>query len=90
MRRSDRGGHGDRGGREGSGHTRAHTPPSGSAGFAGAPDDDAGPEGPGARHSATALAACGYWRRRGMHTEPRQVVVAPGAPVLLLAVLAAT
>ncbi|MGW7514051.1 aminotransferase class I/II-fold pyridoxal phosphate-dependent enzyme [Streptomyces sp. NPDC054796] len=88
MRRSDRGGHGDRGGRGDSGHT--HTPPSGSPGFTGAPGDDAGPEVPGARHSATALAACGYWRRRGMHTEPRQVVVAPGAPVLLLAVLAAT
>lgn len=33
-------------------------------------------------------AACGYWRRRGLPTEPAQTAVAPGAEVLLLAVLA--
>ena len=38
---------------------------------------------------ATLAAACGYWRRRGIHTEPSQVAVAPGVPLLLLAVLAA-
>lgn len=35
-------------------------------------------------------AACGYWHRRGMPTEPSQVAVAPGASLLLIAVLAAT
>ena len=39
--------------------------------------------------SATAVAACRYWHRRGMQTRPEQVVAAPGAPLLLLAVLAA-
>jgi aspartate/methionine/tyrosine aminotransferase len=39
--------------------------------------------------SAAAVAACGYWQRRGMHTKPEQVVAASGAPLLLLAVLAA-
>jgi aspartate/methionine/tyrosine aminotransferase len=39
--------------------------------------------------SAAAVAACGYWQRRGMDTRPAQVVAAPGAPLLLLAVLAA-
>lgn len=39
--------------------------------------------------SATAVAACGYWRRRGMETSPDQVVAAPGAALLLFAVLAA-
>ncbi|MBW1600544.1 aminotransferase class I/II-fold pyridoxal phosphate-dependent enzyme [Streptomyces sp. JJ66] len=34
-------------------------------------------------------AACGYWHRRGLPTEPPHVITAPGAPVLLLAVLAA-
>lgn len=38
--------------------------------------------------SATAVAACGYWQRKGMHTHPEQVVAAPGAPLLLLAVFA--
>ncbi|MGY1438875.1 aminotransferase class I/II-fold pyridoxal phosphate-dependent enzyme [Streptomyces reniochalinae] len=33
--------------------------------------------------------ASGYWRRRGLPTEPAQVAVAPAAPLLLLAVLAA-
>lgn len=40
--------------------------------------------------SATAVAACGYWRRRGIDTRPEQVVAAPGAALLLFAVLAAT
>ncbi|WP_314174344.1 aminotransferase class I/II-fold pyridoxal phosphate-dependent enzyme [Streptomyces winkii] len=40
--------------------------------------------------SAAAVAACGYWQRRGMDTRPEQVVAAPSAPLLLLAVLAAT
>ncbi|MCF6522848.1 aminotransferase class I/II-fold pyridoxal phosphate-dependent enzyme, partial [Streptomyces sp. JJ36] len=41
---------------------------------------------------ATALpaAAAGYWHRRGLHTRPGQIVAAPGAPLLLLALLAAT
>jgi aspartate/methionine/tyrosine aminotransferase len=39
--------------------------------------------------AATAVAACRYWQRRGMPTRPEQVVAAPGAPLLLLAVLAA-
>ncbi|WP_217207781.1 aminotransferase class I/II-fold pyridoxal phosphate-dependent enzyme [Streptomyces sp. AC550_RSS872] len=34
-------------------------------------------------------AACGYWDRRGLPTEPEQVVAAPGAPALLLALTAA-
>jgi aspartate/methionine/tyrosine aminotransferase len=38
--------------------------------------------------SATAVAACGYWRRRGIDTRPDQVVAAPGAALLLFAVLA--
>ncbi|AXK31407.1 aminotransferase class I/II-fold pyridoxal phosphate-dependent enzyme [Streptomyces armeniacus] len=40
------------------------------------------------RHTDVATAACGYWHRRGLHTEPGQVVTAPGAPLLLLALLA--
>ncbi|HWM39162.1 MAG TPA: aminotransferase class I/II-fold pyridoxal phosphate-dependent enzyme [Streptomyces sp.] len=48
-----------------------------------------GTEGYRQGRSATAVAACGYWQRRGMHTRPEQVVAAPGAPLLLLAVLAA-
>lgn len=40
--------------------------------------------------AAVAEAACGYWRRRGLPTQPRQVAVAPGAPLLLLALLATT
>lgn len=40
--------------------------------------------------SAAAVAACGYWHRRGMETRPDQVVAAPGASLLLFAVLAAT
>ncbi len=39
--------------------------------------------------SATAVAACRYWHRRGMQTRPEHVVAAPGAPLLLLAVLGA-
>ncbi|MEU9049827.1 aminotransferase class I/II-fold pyridoxal phosphate-dependent enzyme [Streptomyces sp. NPDC048384] len=34
-------------------------------------------------------AACGYWRRRGLPTEPEHAVAAPGAPALLLALTAA-
>ncbi|MFE2643870.1 aminotransferase class I/II-fold pyridoxal phosphate-dependent enzyme [Streptomyces nigra] len=34
-------------------------------------------------------AACGYWDRRGLPTAPEQVVAAPGAPALLLALTAA-
>ncbi|OEV06200.1 hypothetical protein AN216_00435, partial [Streptomyces oceani] len=41
------------------------------------------------RQSDTVTAACGYWRRRGLSTEPEQVVAAPGAALLLLALLAA-
>ncbi|MYX57135.1 pyridoxal phosphate-dependent aminotransferase, partial [Streptomyces sp. SID8382] len=33
-------------------------------------------------------AACGYWSRRGLWTDPEHVVVAPGAEPLLLALLA--
>lgn len=47
---------------------------------------------PGGRAAAEATArardaACGYWRRRGLPTEPDQVVAAPGAPLLLLTLL---
>ncbi|CAL9556115.1 hypothetical protein SUDANB106_04554 [Streptomyces sp. enrichment culture] len=45
-------------------------------------------DGPAA-YGAVAEAACGYWGRRGLPTEPGQVVVAPTAPLLLLALLAA-
>ncbi|MFJ8673844.1 aminotransferase class I/II-fold pyridoxal phosphate-dependent enzyme [Streptomyces sp. NPDC093589] len=34
-------------------------------------------------------AACGYWERRGLGTAPDQVLAAPGAPALLLALYAA-
>ncbi|MEV6162922.1 aminotransferase class I/II-fold pyridoxal phosphate-dependent enzyme [Streptomyces sp. NPDC052052] len=34
-------------------------------------------------------AATGYWARRGLHGSPENVVAAPGAPPLLLALLAA-
>ncbi|MET9296112.1 aminotransferase class I/II-fold pyridoxal phosphate-dependent enzyme [Streptomyces sp. NPDC003077] len=34
-------------------------------------------------------AACAYWQRRGLATAPDQVLAAPGAPGLLLALLAA-
>src|SRR5688572_26093388 len=34
-------------------------------------------------------AACGYWLRRGLPTEPPDVLCAPGAQPLLLALLAA-
>ncbi|WP_256106016.1 aminotransferase class I/II-fold pyridoxal phosphate-dependent enzyme [Streptomyces sp. ODS05-4] len=34
-------------------------------------------------------AGCGYWRRRGMRAAPEDVAAAPGAPVLLSAVIAA-
>ncbi|BBC31668.1 hypothetical protein SGFS_029620 [Streptomyces graminofaciens] len=34
-------------------------------------------------------AACGYWERRGLPTEPDRVAAAPGGPVLLLALTAA-
>ncbi|MFD7924256.1 aminotransferase class I/II-fold pyridoxal phosphate-dependent enzyme [Streptomyces sp. NPDC059740] len=48
----------------------------------------AAPEPPG---GSTALreAVCGYWERRGLPTGPDRVLVAPGAPALLLALLAA-
>ncbi|MEU3190443.1 aminotransferase class I/II-fold pyridoxal phosphate-dependent enzyme [Streptomyces sp. NPDC006992] len=39
--------------------------------------------------AAVREAACGYWHRRGLPTGPPQVAVAPGAPLLLLTVLAA-
>ncbi|MFP8961267.1 aminotransferase class I/II-fold pyridoxal phosphate-dependent enzyme, partial [Streptomyces nanhaiensis] len=42
-----------------------------------------------AEYGAVAEAACGYWGRRGLPTEPGQVVAAPTAPLLLLALLAA-
>ncbi|MDT0380121.1 aminotransferase class I/II-fold pyridoxal phosphate-dependent enzyme [Streptomyces sp. DSM 42041] len=47
-------------------------------------------DGHGGPH-LTALrdAACAYWHRRGLHTGPGQVVTAPGAPLLLLALLSA-
>ncbi|MDK1472117.1 aminotransferase class I/II-fold pyridoxal phosphate-dependent enzyme [Streptomyces sp. 549] len=38
---------------------------------------------------AVAHEAGGYWRRRGLPTRPEQVVAAPGAETLLLALLAA-
>ncbi|MGP3976445.1 aminotransferase class I/II-fold pyridoxal phosphate-dependent enzyme [Streptomyces sp. 8N114] len=47
--------------------------------------------GPLAAPSATAVreAAGGYWHRRGLPTDPAQVAVAPGTPLILLGVLAA-
>ncbi|MEU8568519.1 aminotransferase class I/II-fold pyridoxal phosphate-dependent enzyme [Streptomyces pathocidini] len=45
------------------------------------------PVGGGAR---TLDAACGYWSRRGLWTDPFHVAAAPGAEPLLLALLAAT
>ncbi|WP_344633102.1 aminotransferase class I/II-fold pyridoxal phosphate-dependent enzyme, partial [Streptomyces glaucosporus] len=58
---------------------RTHTPPPGTApGTA-----------PGAVPAAVADAAGGYWHRRGLPTAPGQVVAAPTAPLLLLALLAA-
>lgn len=49
--------------------------------------------GHGADHrqgrSATAVAACGYWQRRGLDTRPEQIVAAPAAAAALHAVLAA-
>ncbi|MEU2212424.1 aminotransferase class I/II-fold pyridoxal phosphate-dependent enzyme [Streptomyces hygroscopicus] len=38
--------------------------------------------------AALRSAACGYWSRRGLWTDPEHVVVAPGAEPLLLALLA--
>ncbi|MCZ4119176.1 aminotransferase class I/II-fold pyridoxal phosphate-dependent enzyme [Streptomyces sp. H39-S7] len=39
---------------------------------------------------AVRQAAAGYWERRGLWTDPERVVAAPGAELLLLAILAAT
>ncbi|MBO8187056.1 aminotransferase class I/II-fold pyridoxal phosphate-dependent enzyme [Streptomyces spirodelae] len=52
---------------------------------------DGGHASPLADRSAAAVreAACGYWHRRGLSAEPARVAVAPGVPLLLLAVLAA-
>ncbi|MFF4172883.1 aminotransferase class I/II-fold pyridoxal phosphate-dependent enzyme [Streptomyces sp. NPDC001744] len=47
-----------------------------------------GPEPPGGG-AVLREAAAGYWWRRGLRTHPEDVVAAPGAPVLLLALLAA-
>ncbi|MTE21623.1 hypothetical protein F0L17_21395 [Streptomyces sp. TRM43335] len=44
---------------------------------------------PGEREDPVVAAARGYWRRRGLPTGPDQVVTAPTAPLLLLALLAA-
>lgn len=38
---------------------------------------------------AVVEAACGYWERRGLVTDPAHVAAAPGAPALLLALTAA-
>ncbi|MBB1251899.1 aminotransferase class I/II-fold pyridoxal phosphate-dependent enzyme [Streptomyces sp. OF3] len=43
----------------------------------------------GRQEAECLAAACDYWRRRGLETTGDQVALAPGAPVLLLAVLAA-
>ncbi|WP_455360428.1 aminotransferase class I/II-fold pyridoxal phosphate-dependent enzyme [Streptomyces sp. SYSU K21746] len=48
----------------------------------------AAPEPPGGGETIRE-AACGYWRRRGLPAGPDQVVAAPGAPPLLLALVAA-
>lgn len=55
--------------------------------LAGAADAVPEPAGGGA---AARTAACGYWERRGLATEPEHVVFAPGPGPLLLALLAAT
>ena len=41
------------------------------------------------RATTIGVEAAAFWTRRGIRTEPGQVVAAPGAPLLLLAVLAA-
>ncbi|MEU2787996.1 aminotransferase class I/II-fold pyridoxal phosphate-dependent enzyme [Streptomyces sp. NPDC007100] len=46
------------------------------------------PEPPGGSPPLRA-AACDYWERRGLGTGPDRVLAAPGAPALLLALLAA-
>ncbi|MFB1047945.1 aminotransferase class I/II-fold pyridoxal phosphate-dependent enzyme [Streptomyces chrestomyceticus] len=46
------------------------------------------PEPPGGSRPLRA-AACDYWARRGLETAPERVLAAPGAPALLLALLAA-
>ncbi|MFH8344426.1 aminotransferase class I/II-fold pyridoxal phosphate-dependent enzyme [Streptomyces sp. NPDC018045] len=46
------------------------------------------PEPPGGSRPLRA-AACDYWGRRGLWTAPERVLAAPGAPALLLALLAA-
>ncbi|MFE7616608.1 aminotransferase class I/II-fold pyridoxal phosphate-dependent enzyme [Streptomyces sp. NPDC057496] len=48
----------------------------------------AGPE-PAGGGAALREAAAGYWRRRGLRGGPERVAAAPGAPALLLALLAA-
>ncbi|MEU6572469.1 aminotransferase class I/II-fold pyridoxal phosphate-dependent enzyme [Streptomyces sp. NPDC046805] len=50
--------------------------------------DRAGPQPVGGA-PAVLDAACGYWTRRGLPTEPVQVAAGPGAPSLLLALTAA-
>ncbi|QES52193.1 aminopeptidase [Streptomyces venezuelae] len=49
----------------------------------------AAPEPPGGG-PAVREAACRYWERRGLPTTPEDVAAAPGAPALLLALLAAS
>ncbi|KAA6213038.1 aminotransferase class I/II-fold pyridoxal phosphate-dependent enzyme [Streptomyces albofaciens JCM 4342] len=51
--------------------------------------DRTDPEPPGGSRPLRA-AACDYWGRRGLATVPERVLAAPGAPALLLALLAAT
>ncbi|MFJ3905386.1 aminotransferase class I/II-fold pyridoxal phosphate-dependent enzyme [Streptomyces sp. NPDC090025] len=50
--------------------------------------DRTGPEPPGGG-PVLREAAAGYWWRRGLRTHPGDVVAAPGAPPLLLALIAA-
>ncbi|MEU6439510.1 hypothetical protein [Streptomyces sp. NPDC047046] len=61
--------------------------PAGS-GFAPAPGLRERLAAPAARADVVA-AACGYWERRGLGTEPGRVLLAPGGAALLLALLAA-
>ncbi|MFP8886225.1 hypothetical protein [Streptomyces mangrovi] len=61
----------------------------GHGGHRGHDEHDGHGRGAYGAHGAVAEAACGYWGRRGLPTAPGQVVVAPTAPLLLLALLAA-
>ncbi|MFF3393800.1 aminotransferase class I/II-fold pyridoxal phosphate-dependent enzyme [Streptomyces sp. NPDC002669] len=91
-----RAGHGHRGVREDRGPVR-YGPPAHDPGLPVLPElaevlaaaaGRAGPE-PAGGGDALREAAVGYWQRRGLRGGPEHVAAAPGAPALLLALLAA-